>query len=99
MNKLLKKIDFNLLKYVAFSTIIIMVIAHGFRYFNLFYSHDSLSIFHSGYYDDSLGIGRFLIPVWTFIRGEYYPPFLIGTLSIIFMVMINYFICKIFAQL
>ena len=97
MNKLLKKVDFDLLKYVTIITVIVMFIAHGFCYLNLLYSHDSLNIYHSGYYDDSLEVGRFLIPVWTFIRGQYYPPLVIGVLSTIFMVFINYFICKMFS--
>lgn len=97
MSKILKKIDTKLLKCVAIVTVIFMLIAHGFCYFNIFYSHDSLSIFHSGYYEDSLEIGRFLIPVWNAIRGEYYPPLVIGILSTIFMIFINYFICKIFS--
>ncbi len=96
MKKLSRKIDLPLLKYVAIVTAIIMLVAHGFCYFNMLYSHDSMNIFHAGYYGDSLGIGRFLIPVWTFIRGPYYPPVIIGALSTIFMILMIYFICKLF---
>ncbi len=96
MNKLKECIDFKLLKYISIITIFIMIAAHGFCYFNLLYSHDSLNIIHKGYYSDSLEIGRFLIPAWNFFRGYYYPPVVIGILSIIFMIAIVYFISKMF---
>ena len=88
----MKKIDKKLFKLIAIQTTIFMLIAHGFCYLNILYSHDSLNIFHSAYYGDSLAIGRFLIPVWNYIRGPYYPPLLIGILSIIFFIGINYLI-------
>ena len=92
----MKILDKKLLKTISIETIILMLIAHGFVYFNIMFSHDSISVFHGGYYGDSIGIGRFLIPVWNYIRGEYYPPYLIGVLSIIIFIAINYFVIKIF---
>lgn len=97
VGNLFKKLDIKLLKYVAVVTTLVMIIAHGFCYFNILYSHDSLNIFHAGYFTDSLEIGRFLIPVWNLIRGEYYPPLLIGFFSIVFMIFIVYFVCKLFS--
>ena len=91
-----KLFDMKLLKFIGIVTTITMFVAHGFCYFNILYSHDSLNIFHAGYYGDSLGIGRFLIPVWTFLRGSYYPPIIIGVLSTIFMIFTIYYICKLF---
>lgn len=97
INKIYKKVDINLLKYIAIITVLFMFITHGFCYFNILYSHDSSNIFHSGFYTDSLEIGRFIIPVWTLIRGKYYPPLLIGTFSTLFMIIIIYLVCNLFS--
>ncbi len=94
----INKKEIEMLKFTAIITALIMIVAHGFCYFNLLYSHDSLIIIHNDFnYNNSLRIGRFLIPVWTYIRGEYYPPLLIGVISIIIMILAIYFICKIFS--
>lgn len=93
-----KFIDFDNLKFISICTIIIMIIAHGYCYFNMFFSHDSLRIFHwgSNLTLDSVAIGRYLIPIYLLFRGKFYPPLLIGVLSILFMIIINYLIIDLF---
>lgn len=92
------KIDKKMMKFIAIVTIIFMIIAHGYAYFNIMFSHDSLRIFHWG--DnltlDSIDVGRYLIPIFLLVRGKYYPPFLIGLFSTFFMILINYYLVKIF---
>ena len=45
---------------------------------------------------DTVEIGRYIIPLYLLISGKYYPPFLIGILSIIFMILLIYYLVKIF---
>ena len=45
---------------------------------------------------DTVEIGRYIIPIYLLIRGKYYPPFLIGLLSIIFMILLIYYLVLLF---
>ena len=85
-------------KFIAIITTIFMFAAHGFVYLNTIFTHDSMKIMYWGEYlsYDSIEIGRFIIPLLLIIRGKYYPPFLIGMLSIILMVLLVYFLVKLF---
>lgn len=86
----MKKIDKKILKTCFISTLIFIIIAHGYCYFNLNFSHDSLRVWHWGNYGDSVQLGRFLIPIYILIRGKYYPPLIIGVLSLLFIALSVY---------
>lgn len=86
----MKKIDKKLLKTCFISTLIFIIIAHGYCYFNLNFSHDSMRVWHWGNYGDSVQLGRFLIPVYILIRGKYYPPLIVGVLSLFFITLSVY---------
>ena len=58
--------------------------AHGYCYFNLFYSHDSLLVYQNDVYWQ-ISLGRFLHPVYFRLRGNFYAPALVGALSILFL--------------
>lgn len=75
-------------------TFILMLIAHGFCFVNLMYSHDSLN-----FYDTAglgkIGLGRFLYPVFLRLRFTATPWF-IGVISSIYVALSALLITKIF---
>lgn len=71
----------RLLSTAFFSTLAFTLAAHGFLFANEFFSHDSLFQMRYGgevyfYY----GLGRFIIPPYETLKGEYYAPWLVGVL-------------------
>lgn len=97
-NKIVEKLEENNLKFISIVTTIFMIMTHGYVYFNQIFSHDSMKIIYWGEWlmYDTVEIGRYIIPLYLLIRGKYYPPFLIGILSIIFMILLIYYLVKIF---
>lgn len=85
--------DLRLLTF--FSTLVFGLFAHGYCYFNLSYSHDSLIV----YQNDTawqISIGRYMHPFYFKIRGHYYPPALVGFLSLVFIGLAAYGVVRIF---
>lgn len=70
---------------VLASTFLFGLAAHGYCYFNLTYSHDSLLICQGADGPAQISIGRFLLPVYLKIRGDFYAPWLVGLLSLLFL--------------
>ncbi len=73
----------NRLKYILNCCFLFMLLAHGFRWFNTSFNHDSLIVFQ----DDGfiqLYLGRWLMPVWILIRGKIASPLIIAAFSIVF---------------
>lgn len=72
---------------LVFGTCFLMgLVAHGFIFFNTIYSHDSVSGYRG--YKSSLWaatLGRYFYPFITRIRGYYFPPTLLGFLSLLFV--------------
>lgn len=97
-NKIIEKLEENNLKFISVITTLFMLMSHGYVYFNQIFSHDSMKIIYWGEWlmYDTVEIGRYMIPLYLLIRGKYYPPFLIGILSIIFMILLIYYLVKIF---
>ncbi len=61
--------------------------AHGYAWFNQFYSHDSMETRFGRESDEFVaGLGRFLHPVIHKFRGTYSTPALIGFLSLAFLI-------------
>ncbi|MDE6108164.1 MAG: glucosyltransferase domain-containing protein [Oscillospiraceae bacterium] len=75
----------ELLLRVFVSTLLFGLAAHAYSYFNLMYSHDSLLVYQWSDAGEMIGVGRFLVPVYMQIRGSFYPPFLVGLLSLVFL--------------
>lgn len=87
MNKI-KNVFYNdKTKIILLSTLIFMVIAHGFCYTNTLFSHDSIRTFFWTR-NNTISIGRYLLPLLLLIRGKYYPPLLVGMLTYIFLSII-----------
>ncbi len=80
---------------VLASTVIFGLFAHGYCYFNLLFSHDSLLINQSDHLFQ-ISLGRFLIPVYLFLRGSVYTPSLVGFLSLVFIAVSAYLTVKLF---
>lgn len=68
-------------KDVFFYTFAFGLVAHGFVFFNEFFSHDSLNFDHNY----ALGLGRWGQSVIFNIRGQVFPPTLVGFFSLIFL--------------
>ena len=81
----------DLKKWVGISAIIFLM-AHGYRFFNALYNHDSLMIFQNDV-DWQISLGRFLQPVYCrLFRGMITAPWLIGCVSFIFLMCSAYLI-------
>ena len=73
------------------------IICHGYCYFNQFYSHDSIGVYaDNGEALWQLSLGRFLVGVQMKIRGMYSSATMIGFLSLLFIGISSYIICKLF---
>lgn len=70
-------------KFVFAASVVIMIVAHGFCFMNLMFSHDSLS-----FYDmetmEKVKLGRWLYPIIEH-RRCFATPWLMGVLSILFI--------------
>lgn len=71
--------------YVLVSTVIFGFAVHGYAYFNLLYSHDSLLVNQGRDAGQMIGVGRFSVPLYLKFRGDFYPPALVGMLSLLFL--------------
>lgn len=95
MKKLSKKVDLKTLKYIFICTLIFMVVAHGYCYTNLNFSHDSMRTYFWTR-SDTIEIGRYMIPLFLILRGKYYPPLIVGLFTYIFMSLTIYLLVDIF---
>ncbi len=96
MKKIEEIIKKENVKTIILWTLIFMLIAHGFAYTNVLFSHDSMRTFFWTKVD-TIEIGRYLIPFLIMIRGKYYPPLLIGVFTYILLVVINYLLIELFS--
>lgn len=79
MNRLFNAISNS--KEVYFYIFAFGLVAHGFVFFNEVYSYDSL-IFDHNY---AIGLGRWGQSIVFFLRGQVFPPTLIGFLALFFL--------------
>ena len=79
------------------ATFLFGICAHGFAFFNLNVSHDSLYEFYNEVSaKQKFGIGRFIEPFFRFLTGEAYVlPWLAGVLGLTFIACGVYLMCKI----
>lgn len=90
-----KLVQSNITIISVLSTIAFFIIAHGYRFSNLLFSHDSLNVCE--YKPEwELGIGRFMQPVLYVIRGVLGAPWLFSILSILWLSLSVLFVIKIF---
>lgn len=69
-------------KTCVFSVLAFGLLAHAYGYFGIYHSGDSLEGFYRA--DDlfQIGLGRFLQPVYTHLRGLVGVPWLCGLISL-----------------
>lgn len=89
MNRIFYTLSNN--KDVFFYVFSFGLVAHGFVFFNEFFSYDSL-VFDHNY---AIGLGRWGQSVVFLIRGQVFPPTLIGFISLLFLT----FSCILFLDL
>ena len=87
MDSCKKKCRWSDLSFCLFWVFCSGLIAHGFAYFNAAFSHDGL--YQLSGTDDlfQVSLGRFLQPVWRFVRGGISAPWLTGALSLLFIAL------------
>ncbi len=68
--------------------------AHGYRFFNNYYTHDALmEIFQDDIFFQR-SLGRFLQPVFIILRGSVCAPWLIGIISLAFLALSAFFVIE-----
>lgn len=82
--------DRGLAARVFASTFLVGLAAHGYCYFNLLYSHDSLLVNQENDIGQMIGVGRVMVPLYLKFRGMFYPPLLVGALSLLFLAGASY---------
>ncbi len=78
--------------YIFISVFIFGLFAHGYCYFNMNFSHDSLNFDHSY----SVELGRWGQNIIYAIRGKIFPPVLVGFISLLFIAFATIIYSKIF---
>ena len=78
---------------VAVWTILFSLVAHGFRWFNAYFFHDSLIIYQGDGSQQAL-LGRFLVPFWLLVRGKIATPLPVAFFSVCFLCLANILIVK-----
>ena len=85
----------QLFRYTLITTFIIGLLSHGYCYFNLLFSHDSMPVNQNDVLWQ-VSLGRFLHPLYFKLRGPIYAPALVGFLSLFFMAVTFYLIFQLF---
>ena len=81
-----------LLYFVIGATFFFGLCAHAYRFFNLDFSHDSMLIFEGPDALWQISLGRFAQPLYWEIRGDLTAPFLLCSLSLIWLALANYIV-------
>lgn len=82
--------------YTMVCTFVFGIIAHGYGFYNLNYSHDSMGVYQNDY-EWQISLGRFFQPIYVnIIRGNIYTPTLIGVLSLVFIGIAIIILCRLF---
>lgn len=84
------------LKVVAISVFLICMFAHGFVFFNEQLSHDSITLMYNTDSATMISGGRFLRPLYNMLKGYFCYPSLNGLLSVVYLIVITYFVVDIF---
>ena len=86
--------DRKLFLRTALYTLLFQWCAHGYRYFNTDFSHDSTNLvlrFDAAF---QITLGRFLVPVHGLFRGDLVMPFLCGLFGSLFLIPAVYLILR-----
>ena len=84
------------IKPIFISVFAFSIIAHLFRYTNSAFNSDSLGIFRGGVdIPKQIGRGRWLQPLYLYVRGSISAPYLIGMLATVYLALSIILIVKI----
>lgn len=83
------------LKYVFFWTLAFGLVAHGYRYFNANFNHDSLSCVYEASGNSMVAFGRFMRPIYWLLRGRFALPAFGGFLSLVYLCGASYLLVTI----
>lgn len=85
---------------VILASFLFGLLAHGFSYFNLIHSHDSMDALNcgmaSGQWEWKIELGRIAQIPYYLIRGHLSAPWLIGFLSLGYLAVANYLLLELF---
>ncbi len=90
-----ENIELKRLKTIFFSVFTFGLVAHGFRFFNGNFSHDSLFDLYEKSPDLMISVGRYFRPVYRLIRGDFALPVISGFLLLLFMAISIYLLTDI----
>ncbi|MGN0347596.1 MAG: glucosyltransferase domain-containing protein [Lachnospiraceae bacterium] len=80
------------IQWSALSVVIFSLFAHGYRFANNMYSHDSLLMIYQNDYAWQIALGRVTQPILIFLRGSICNPWLICFLAMLWTVLAVYFL-------
>ena len=86
--------DAGRLRLALGGTAVVSLAAHAFSYFNFIPQHDALTEAFWQSVDWVVSLGRFLLPVYMYLRGYAPMPWVSGMLSILFTALAVYFMTK-----
>ncbi len=78
----------------AIWTLFFSFLAHGYRWFNACFNHDSLIIWQSDGLQQ-LYLGRWLVPFWLLVRGKIGVPLLIAVFSVCFLALADILLVRV----
>lgn len=81
-------------KHTALSVLFFMLLMHGYRYFQMDFSHDALAFAAKQDMAWKISLGRYLQPVYWLLRGKIAAPFVVGVFSYIWLVPAVYLMGK-----
>lgn len=79
------------IKYSALAVIVFSLLAHGYRFSNNMFTHDSLLMIYQNDYAWQIALGRITQPILIFLRGSICNPWLISMAFVIWMIFAVYF--------
>lgn len=95
----LKKLNKNIDKdkklfVVSLCVIIFSIIANAYCWFDFNFSHDSTAYIQNDY-SWQVSIGRYIHPFYVSFRGQLFSPFIVGVLSMIWLIISTFFLTEI----
>lgn len=97
MSGLIKNIQSNKKKieYIVLVTVVLYLCAHGYRAVNSMFSGDALLMIYQNDYAWQISLGRYVQPLWIFLRGSISSPWLITLLTMIWLAGAGYLVIDI----
>jgi len=82
----------NTFHWVVASVCILYLFAHGYRFSNNIYTHDSLMLIYQNDQAWQVALGRFMNPLLVFLRGGWTNPWLISVCAILWFILAAFFL-------